>query len=110
MRTVPVAGWVMVIAAPTTTAPLESETVPRMPVSKDCDHSVTKLRGLTAEAVNKKKTHRFMEPPLCFAPFQGRTDLLCYGQDSTTLETEWEGPMQGPIKGAQAAHDASTRQ
>src|SRR4030095_13766849 len=94
MRTVPVAGWVMVIAAPTTTAPLESETVPRMPVSKDCDHIVTKLRVLTADAVNKKETHRFMEPPLCFAPFQGRTDLLCYGQDSTTLATEWEGPMQ----------------
>src|SRR5882762_5903982 len=80
MRTVPVAGWVMVIAAPTTTAPLESETVPRMPVSKDCDHSVIKLRVLTADAVNRKEAHRFMGPPLCFVRFQGRTDLLCYGQ------------------------------
>src|SRR6476620_7729723 len=80
MRTVPVAGWVMAIAAPTTMAPLESDTVPRMPVSKDCDHSVTTLRVLTADAVNRKEAHRFMGPPLCFVRFQGRTDLLCYGQ------------------------------
>ena len=89
MRTVPVAGWVMVIAAPTTTAPLESETVPRMPVSKDCGHSVTKLRVLTADAVNRKEAHRFMGD-LLFASFVFRDELTSYamGRYSTPLETE----------------------
>src|SRR4030095_17114357 len=100
MRTVPVAGWVMVIAAPITTAPLESETVPRMPVSKDCGHIVTMLRVLTADAVNRKEAHRFMGDLLFVRPFQEQTDLLCYGQVFYTTGNGMGRTATGPLQGA----------